>query len=87
MVSGGGAMFEYIIENFELIMYIIAGIWGIELFVFVYCLLYGRRRSGKKRKACNEHKEQSLRKNSGKTPLDDMDIIDLDDDDFTFDFL
>ncbi len=68
-------------------MYIIAGIWGMELFVFVYCLLHGRRRRDKRRKTCNEHKEQSLRKDSGKVPLDDMDIIDLDDDDFTFDFL
>ncbi len=80
-------MIDYMVENFELIMGIIAGIWGFELCVFIYCLLQGRHKRRKKRKVYDEFKEQRQKKDSDKKPEAELDIIDLDDDDFTFDFI
>ncbi len=80
-------MLDILVENFELVMSIIAGIWGIEICVFIYCLLHGRNKRSKKRKVCNEYKEQSQKNDLSKAPEDELDIIDLDDDDFTFDFI
>ncbi len=80
-------MLDFLLDNFELVMSVIVGIWVIELCVFVYCLLHGRRKRSKKRKNSNERKAQNQKKDFSKASDNEPDIIDLDDDEFTYDFI
>ncbi len=79
-------MINIMVEYFEIIMKTITAIWAIEVGVLFYCLFHKRHGRRKKKDDCSVVREQRLT-NEDKEIQDELEIIDLDDDDFTFDFI